>query len=167
MVAGVTQQPLVENRAGTGFLTVGPATYVCLEHSCIMLLNSEPLAEDLGKLLLRVGAGGLMFMEHGWSKLATFAERLDSFADPIGLGPAASLVLVVFAEAICSVLVVLGLWTRLSTIPLIIAMGVAAFISNSQDPFGDGESALMYMIAFLSVLLAGSGRFSIDRLSFR
>ena len=128
-----------------------------------MLLNSEPLAEDLGKLLLRVSAGGLMLWQHGWGKLAGFTERMDTFADPIGLGPTLSLILVVLAEVVCALLVMLGLWTRLSSVPPIIAMAVVAFVVKGDDPFGEGEMAVVYLAAFLTILLVGSGRFSLDR----
>lgn len=131
------------------------------------LLNSHPLAEDLGKLLLRVLAGGLMLLDHGWPKLAGFGEKMDTFPDPIGLGPALSLGLITFAEVLCALLVVLGIWTRLSTIPLIIGMAVITFITHGDDILGQGESGLLYLTAFLSILLLGAGRFSLDRLSLK
>ena len=132
-----------------------------------MLLNSEPIALDFGLLALRVGAGGTMFWQHGWPKLAAFGEKMDTFGDPIGLGPAISLGLIVFAETVCALLVALGLWTRLSTVPLIIGMAVAAFVANGDGPFKAMELAVCYMVAFLTIFFAGSGRFSLDRLNFK
>lgn len=132
-----------------------------------MLLNSDPISEDLGKLFLRVTAGGGMLWQHGWGKLIDFSEISGKFGDPIGLGPTVSLVLIVFAETLCAALVMLGLWTRVSTVPLIIGMAVAAFISNADDPFRAGEKALIYMSAYIAILLMGSGRFSLDRLKFQ
>ena len=133
----------------------------------LKLTNSEPLAEDLGKLLLRVVPSGIMLLDHGWPKLASFAENAETFADPIGLGPVLSLGLIVFAEVLCSLLILLGVWTRLSTIPLIIGMGVIVFITHGDDLLGKGESGLIYLVSFLSILLVGGGRFSLDRLSFK
>lgn len=132
-----------------------------------MLLSSEPVSLDLGLLVLRVGAGGMMLWQHGWPKLANFTERMDQFGDPIGLGPAISLGLIVFAETICAALVALGLWTRLSTIPLVIGMAVAAFVANGDQPFARQELAVCYLVAFLAIFFAGSGRFSLDRLNFK
>lgn len=132
-----------------------------------MFLTSEPIALDIGLLTLRIGAGGTMLMQHGWPKLTGFGEKMDSFGDPLGLGPTISLGLIVFAETICSLLVMLGLWTRLSTIPLIIGMGVAAFVANGDKPFAKQELAVLYMIAFIAILFSGSGRYSLDRLKFQ
>ena len=132
-----------------------------------MLLNSQPISEDFGYLVLRVSAGGTMLWQHGWPKLMGFAERMDSFADPFGLGPAISLILIVFAEVLCSLLIILGLWTRVALIPLIIGMSVIAFLVKSGEPFAEKELAVVYLCAFIALLFTGSGRFSVDRISFK
>ena len=132
-----------------------------------MLLNSEPVSEDTGLLLLRVTTGGSMLFAHGLPKLMSFSERMDAFGDPIGLGPAFSLGLITFAETVCAALVMLGLWTRISTLPLIIGMAVVVFISHGDEPFKKQELAVIYLMAFIALFFTGSGRFSLDRLSFR
>lgn len=132
-----------------------------------MLLNSQPISEDFGYLVLRVSAGGTMFWQHGWPKLVGFTERMDSFADPFGLGPTFSLILIVIAEVLCSLLVALGLWTRVALIPLIIGMSVIAFVVKSGEPFAEKELAVVYLCAFIALLFTGSGRFSVDRISFK
>ena len=63
-----------------------------------MLLNSEPISEDFGYLVLRLGFGGTMVWQHGWPKLMAFGEKMDSFADPFGMGPMFSLVLIGFGN---------------------------------------------------------------------
>lgn len=131
-----------------------------------MVLNSEPVALDVGLLTLRIGAGGTMIWQHGWPKLVNFTELMDKFGDPIGLGSAISLGLIVLAETVCALLVALGLWTRLSTLPLIIGMAVAAFVANADQPFAKQELAVLYMAAFITIFFAGSGRFSLNRLNF-
>lgn len=131
-----------------------------------MLVNSEPISEDLGYLALRIGAGGTLLWQHGWPKLMHFSERLDDFADPFGLGPAFSLILVLMAEVLCAALVILGLWTRIACLPVIIAMAVVIFMVKGDADFGEKELAVLYLIAFSSLLFTGSGRFAINRISF-
>ena len=132
-----------------------------------MLFKSEEINVDLGVLVLRIGAGGTMLWQHGWPKLVNFTDKMDHFADPIGLGSTVSLSLVVLAECVCALLVTLGLWSRFTTIPLLVTMGVAAFITHGEDPFGEKEMAVLYTIAFLTIFLTGSGRYSPDRLKFQ
>lgn len=113
--------------------------------------------------ILRISAGGFM-LTHGYPKLIRLFESGEiKFGDPIGIGPAASLGLAVFAEFFCSILVGLGLYTRLATIPLIITMLVAAFIAHGDDPFGRKELALMYILVYVTLLVFGGGKYSIDK----
>jgi putative oxidoreductase len=132
-----------------------------------MLLRSEPVSLDLGLLVLRLGAAGTMLWQHGWPKVMAFTDRMDHFPDPIGAGSMLSLGLITLAETLCATLVLLGLWTRITTIPLVVGMGVAAFVVNGAKPFVDQELAVLYMIAFTALFFAGSGRFSLDRLTFQ
>ncbi|HRD53276.1 MAG TPA: DoxX family protein [Flavobacteriales bacterium] len=132
-----------------------------------MLLNSQPIAEDLGYLLARISFGGTMLLQHGWPKLNRFSEIADGFADPFGLGGTFSLILILIAEVLCSALVVLGLWTRITLVPLIIGMAVIVFMVKGDAAFKEKELALVYLFGFLALLFTGSGRFSIDRISFK
>ena len=132
-----------------------------------MLLNSDEVSFDLGALLLRLTAGGTLLWHHGIVKLMKFGELSDTFYDPIGMGHTISLSLILFAEVLCAILVVLGLWTRISTIPVIIGMAVAAFMANGDQPFAKQELGFIYMMAFIVIFFIGSGKYSLGRLSFR
>ncbi|MCB9169368.1 MAG: DoxX family protein [Flavobacteriales bacterium] len=132
-----------------------------------MIFNSRAMAGDLGLLLLRLSMGGTMVIQHGWPKLSGFADRMDKFSDPLGISAPVSLALIVFAEFFCAVLVVLGLWTRAAVIPLLIGMGVIVFVVKSGQTFGERELPILYLCAFLTLFFTGSGRYSIDRVSFR
>jgi putative oxidoreductase len=115
-------------------------------------------------LIFRVAAGSFM-LTHGIPKFLRLIEGGEiTFMDPFGLGQAVTFILVVFAEFLCSVLVILGLGTRLATIPLIITMSFAAFHAHAADPFGKKEMALLYLIIFITILVLGGGRFEAGRL---
>jgi putative oxidoreductase len=118
---------------------------------------------SLALLVLRLAMGGLM-IPHGYQKLMKFASKSSTFADPFGIGPTTSMALTIFAEFFCAVLIVLGLLTRLATIPLIITMGVAVFIAHKGKIFGEGETAALFFFGYIALLFAGPGKFSMDRL---
>lgn len=120
-------------------------------------------AFNVATLLLRVISGVLM-MDHGYGKLIHFAEYKEKFMNFLGLGQTLTLVLVVFAEFFCALFVVLGLFTRFAVIPIIIGMCVALFKAHNGDVWGDGQMAALYIGAFVTLLLIGPGRFSVDRL---
>lgn len=123
---------------------------------------SDP-AFSIGILLLRLGVGLQMLVNSGYAKLIHFSEYAPKFADPFHIGKSTSLALVVFAEFICAAFIVLGLFTRLATIPLIIAMGVALFIAHKGQFFGEGSSAGLFLVCFTALLFTGAGRISLDR----
>jgi len=116
--------------------------------------------------MLRLTAGGFM-LTHGVPKLQRLLTGEFQFGDPIGLGPEVSLILAVFAEFFCSVLLILGLGTRLATIPLMVTMAVAGFVAHGTDPFGRKELALFYLVAYAVILLLGGGKYSTDRFIFK
>lgn len=118
--------------------------------------------EDLGKLILRVGFGGLM-LSHGIPKLLKLVNGDFSFADPIGLGPTLSLILTVFAEVLCPLLIIVGYKSKWAAIPVVITMLVASFIVHGGDPWGKKEFALVYATGFIAIGLLGSGKFSVDK----
>lgn len=117
---------------------------------------------DCAALLLRVTFGGTMLFAHGLPKLMAYADKADSFPDPIGLGGPLSLALVIFAEFFCSIAVLLGLLTRLALVPLIFNMAVAVFVIHGADPFNVKELAFVYLVVYAALFLNGPGRFSLD-----
>ncbi len=113
-------------------------------------------------LLLRLALGGLI-IPHGYSKLINFAAKSSTFADPFHIGAPASMALVIFAEFFCGVFILLGLFTRLACIPLIISMCVAVFYAHKGDFFGEAELATLYLFGYLALLFTGPGKISLDK----
>lgn len=126
------------------------------------LFSIRPVASDLALLLLRMSSGGFMAYSHGWPKAQKMLAGDFGFGNPIGIGEAPSLVLAVFAELICGILLVLGLFTRAALIPLIITMAVAVFIVHADDPFSKQEFGLLYLVPYIVLMLKGPGNWSFD-----
>jgi putative oxidoreductase len=104
-------------------------------------------------------------LTHGLGKLSILSSGNEiQFPDPMGVSATFSLVLTVFAEVICSILIGLGLVTRFATIPLIATMLVATFIVHGADPFAKKEFALLYLLIYLVIFVIGSRKYSLDAL---
>jgi putative oxidoreductase len=113
-------------------------------------------------LLLRITVAVFM-ITHAIPKMnKLLAGGEIQFPDPLGMGPAISLVLAVFAELICSILIGFGFLTRLAAFPLIITMAVAAFMVHAGDPFKQKELSLIYLILYIVLFIIGSGKYSVD-----
>ena len=119
------------------------------------------LNQDIGILFFRVAIGLLMIFPHGFSKLVGFGDKMDSFPDPIGLGSPVALGLTVFAEVICSLMIILGIKTRYFATPLFITMAVAAFHIHASDPWNVKEKAILFGVAYFTLILTGGGKYSV------
>ena len=113
-------------------------------------------------LLARLSFGMLMIMKHGIPHLMEFSSLQYKFYNFLGIGSRFSLVLVLFAELFCSMLLILGLFTRFAVIPLIIVMMVVIFSVNAGKPFINSELAVLYATVFILIIFVGPGRISID-----
>src|SRR5687768_16300897 len=101
-----------------------------------------PLPMDWMLVILRVTTGVFM-LTHGVGKfMKLIGDGPVKFADPLGIGVTASMSLTVFAEVFCSIALILGIATRLAVIPLLITMGIAAFVIHGSDGFGKQELPL-------------------------
>lgn len=130
------------------------------------IFSSKGLSTDFGLLILRIFSGGILFT-HGWAKLQNVIAGNMQFADPIGLGTQTSLYLAIFAEALCGILIVLGIVTRLALIAPIITMLVAFFIVHSPDPFNIKELSFLYLGMFITLFFTGPGKLSLDKALFK
>jgi putative oxidoreductase len=133
-----------------------------------MIVNFSSWSKvDLALLVARVGIG-LMMLTHGVPKMQMLLSGEPiAFADVFGMGVTLSLALAVFSEVFCSILLVLGLVTRLAAIPLIFTMLVAVFHIHADDPFAKKEMGMLYLTVYIVLYLAGGGKYALDRYVFK
>lgn len=103
-----------------------------------------------------------MLINHGTGKIHKLYDDPIKFMDFLGMGATMSLWLVVFAEAVCAGLIIIGFVTRFAVIPLIITMLVALFVANSGEPFSEVELPVIYLMAYIILLITGPGKYSVD-----
>jgi putative oxidoreductase len=128
--------------------------------------------KDLAALILRLGFGLFIVFGHGLGKLQMLLSGNIQFPALFGISPTINLILAILAEFVAGIMVVIGLKTRLASIPLMITMLTAALVVHSGDPlFSTGgaskEFALLYFIAFAGIFFLGSGRYSFDAIAGR
>jgi putative oxidoreductase len=109
-----------------------------------------------------------MMLNHGLDKLTHFDKYSQQFINFMGLGPNGSLCLTIFAEFFCSALLVLGLFTRFGALVLTINMSVAFIMVHKMALSGQmsGEPAFIYLAIYVTLLFAGAGKFSLDKIIF-
>jgi putative oxidoreductase len=124
--------------------------------------KSNPLIIDIVLLITRIFVGFAM-LSHGFPKLQQLLSGEEiQFYDFLGMGAKFTLILVVFAEFVCSIFIILGLFTRFAVFFLIITMAVAVFVVHNADPFSKRETSLLYLSVYLLIFAVGPGKYSID-----
>lgn len=120
---------------------------------------------DIGLLIFRVSVGAFLAFAHGLGKFQKFISGGEiKFMDFLGLGKTTSLFLAMSAEFFCAILIILGLFTRLSSTAIIITMSVAVFIAHADDPFGTKEKALLFLASYILLFFTGPGKYSLQNL---
>tara|TARA_X000001036_G_scaffold71914_1_gene63288 strand:- start:594 stop:965 length:372 start_codon:yes stop_codon:yes gene_type:complete len=118
---------------------------------------------NIALLLLRIVFAGSMLYGHGLSKFYRLIEGNLSFANPIGIGEAPTLVLAVFSEFLAPLFILVGYKTKIFSFFPAATMFVAAFIVHLSDPFARKEKAILFLIGFVVIMMMGPGKYSIDR----
>ncbi len=124
--------------------------------------NYSENAFNIATLLLRLSFGLLICIDHGLQKLIHFSGQQVIFFDPFHIGHRWSLVLVIVAEIFCALLLVLGLFTRLAALVLVIELAIAVFLFHKGQSIAEHELGIVYLTAFFSLLLVGPGKISVD-----
>ncbi len=128
--------------------------------------------EGWGPTLLRVVVG-LISLAHGTQKL--FGDGFDGVASMMeGLGvpaPALAAVALILTEVVGGAALILGLFTRLSAIPLAFSMLVATVLVHLPNGFfsssGGVEFTLLLTVTCVVLALTGPGKASLDRVLAR
>lgn len=118
---------------------------------------------DWALLWLRLAGSALLLRVHGLPKLLDFRHQLSLIEDPFGLGAHLTLSLAIFAEVLCPLLIILGLLTRLATLPVLFLLLVSLVWVHPEWSLTEGQFAWLLLIVFGAVLIGGSGSIALDR----
>ncbi len=124
----------------------------------------------LAPLLGRLGVG-LLFISTGWGKVHSI-DKVTGFFTQLGIpAPHFHAYLVGYSELLCGTALVVGLLTRLATIPLVVSMIVAILTAKRPDLHGlfdlVGFDEFTYLVVLVMVAILGPGAVSADALLVR
>lgn len=132
----------------------------------LLKLSFLPKSPDYGLLILRLAVGFSMLLLHGRGKMLNFSATAEKMAGLYGLPGNVNASLAIFAEVVCSALLIAGLFTRFAALVLAITMATAFVLVHKVSLVagpGSGELAMVYLVAYLTLLFTGAGRLSVDR----
>jgi putative oxidoreductase len=130
--------------------------------SAMIASQRDERARDVGLLFLRVSAGLFLLWVHGLPKLLNYSIELQRIEDPFHLGANLTLMLAIFAEVLCPLLIVIGVLVRLACLPILVVLLVALLIVHPQWSVAEGQFGWLLLILFASIFIAGPGRLAIN-----
>ena len=119
-------------------------------------------AFNFALLVQRVVTGLLLLIGHGLPKISNFSELSASFYDPFHIGHRSTLILVILAELFCSMLLVLGLFTRIVAFIIVLDLSIAVFIYHHGQPLKNVDLGAIYLTSAFTIMIVGPGRVSVD-----
>jgi putative oxidoreductase len=119
-------------------------------------------AFNFAMLVQRVAIGLLLLIRHGLPKISKFHELAVNFYDPFRISHRLSLILVILAELFCSMFIILGLFTRIAALIIVINLSVAVFVYHHGMPLENVELGAVYLTSIFTILILGPGRVSVD-----
>ena len=131
--------------------------------------NYSALGDDLGRLVLRLTLGGLILL-HGIAKLQNFQAATAGIGKQVvALGlPEFVAYGVYVGEVLAPLLLILGIFSRVGGVIVVINMVFALVLVHSQQFFmltktggWQPELQFFYLLCGLVVALIGSGRYAV------
>ena len=122
----------------------------------------EEQARDVGLLFLRVSGALFLLGVHGLPKLLNFSAELQRIEDPFHLGAHLTLILAIFAEVLCPLLIAAGVLARMACLPILFVLLVALLVVHPQWSVAEGQFGWLLLILFTTVFIAGPGRLALN-----
>ena len=119
-------------------------------------------AASVGLLVSRIPWCMALFYFHGLEKVTGYGTMVEHFRNPLGLGTHFTLAYALVADAVCSTVILLGIFTRPAAVILFVNLMVAMIFIHPWE-----ERLLLYNAFYLMILLAGPGRYSLDAFIFK
>lgn len=124
---------------------------------------NESKSQDLGLLFLRVSGALFLLWVHGLPKLLNYSEQLKLIEDPFHLGAHVTLLLAIFAEVLCPLLIIAGVLVRLACLPILAVLLIAMVVVHPEWTLLEGQFGWLLLIIFTSILIAGPGRLALEK----
>ena len=109
-------------------------------------------------MFLRISGALFLLGVHGLPKVLNYSEQLKLIEDPFHLGAHVTLLLAIFAEVLCPLLIVAGLLVRLACLPILAVLLIAMVVVHPEWSVFEGQFGWLLLIIFTSILIAGPGR---------
>ena len=126
------------------------------------ILSPQPVVSDCGMLLLRVAVSLEIAIVHGFKKIGVGVSQAENIPNPLHLPDAFNNVFAIAANIVFPFFVLIGFFTRLSTLPTLAVTLTGYFVVHWNDTLLEKDTPFIYSLIFLIILILGPGKYSVD-----
>ncbi len=119
---------------------------------------------NIALLFFRVIVSLELIIVHGLKKLGIGVTIPEIVPNPLGLPETVNFIFATAANILFPVCIIFGLFTRLSTLPVLAVTLTGYFIVHGGDSLIERDIPFMYSLSFLLLLLLGPGKYSLDKI---
>jgi putative oxidoreductase len=119
-------------------------------------------AFDSGMLLLRAAASLEIALVHGFKKIGVGVAQAENIPNPLHLPDVFNNAFAIAANIIFPFFVLIGFFTRVSTLPTLAVTLTGYFVVHWNDALPEKDTPFIYSLIFLIILILGPGKYSID-----
>jgi len=127
------------------------------------------LRSDLGNKLnnsalffFRIAISCELIYAHGLKKIAIGTALAEVVPNPLGLPDVLNQAFATTANLVMPIFIILGLMTRIATLPILAVTLTGYFVLHFNDPALVKDVPLMYSLCFLLLCFVGAGKYSLD-----
>jgi putative oxidoreductase len=113
-------------------------------------------------LFFRIAISLEMIFVHGFKKLGIGVAAAEQVPNPLHLPEDFNYAFAVFANIFFPFLVLIGLCTRLATLPSLAVTLTGYFVLHWNDAATVRDTPFIYSVIFFLILFMGPGKYSVD-----
>ena len=127
-----------------------------------MQSNADSKLYHFALLIFRVAVSLELMIAHGLKKIGIGGAMAETIPNPLGLPEILNQGFAIGANLIMPLFIILGLFTRIASLPILAVTATGYFIVHFNDPILVKDIPFMYTVSFLFIALAGAGNYSLD-----
>lgn len=137
----------------------------------IIITLTNPYSSDTMYHAVLLGFRVLLSVEliyaHGLKKIGVGVAEAEQVPNPLHLPEAINNAFAISANILFPLLIIFGLFTRLSVLPILAVTLTGYFVLHFHDAPLVKDAPFMYSLSYLVILFLGAGRYSLDHYLFK
>jgi putative oxidoreductase len=125
-------------------------------------LNDRVVSFNTGMLLFRILVSIQLIVVHGLKKVGIGTHMVELIPNPFHLPVWFNELFAIAANLVFPLFVIVGFYTRLATLPILMVTLSGYFFVHWHDPLRMSDIPFMYSLSFLLIALCGPGKYSYD-----